>query len=479
MEIKSHRRKLLRSIQFVLLTGLFALSFSGFASPKGYRIKFQINGLTDTICYLANYYGDKTYLVDTSLVDKKGRFVFEGDTVLPGGIYIVAGQHNNRILEFIVDKSQQFSVMSDVSDITGKIKFTGSPENDLFFEYINKNIHDRKAIEKLNSDKKSVVDQPDSLAKINKSIEGLTEDLNKFQENLIKANPGSFVAELLTAMKEPDPGNIPVLENGKQDSVYAYQYYKKHYWDNFNLTDARLLRTPLFDKRIEAFFTKVVLQNPDSIIKEADLFITRTRDSKEVFKYSVWFLTYKFETSKIMGFDKIFVHMVDMYYAKGEAFWADSTLLKSMEKKADEIRPVLIGNIAPELILIDTSGSFISLHHTTANYLVLIFYESDCGHCKTEIESLKNWYENNEIGFQVFAVCTDTSLVKWKKFINKEKLTWVNANGTRSITPDYHQLYNVTMTPTLFLLDEKKQIIAKQLKTDQLKPFLENFIKKQ
>jgi len=77
----------------------------------------------------------------------------------------------------------------------------------------------------------------------------------------------------------------------------------------------------------------------------------------------------------------------------------------------------------------------------------------------------------------VFAVNTDTSLEKWKKYIVDNDLKWINVNGTRSISPDYHQLYDIRTTPTLFLLDEKKRIIAKRLKTEQLIPFLENYHK--
>ena len=35
------------------------------ASGK-YSIKIKVNGLKDTVCYLANYYGDKQYLKDTA-----------------------------------------------------------------------------------------------------------------------------------------------------------------------------------------------------------------------------------------------------------------------------------------------------------------------------------------------------------------------------------------------------------------------------
>ncbi|OQX79838.1 MAG: hypothetical protein B6D61_02865 [Bacteroidetes bacterium 4484_249] len=464
-------------VPFVFLFFIILDTNISMGAADGYKIKIQINGIADTVCYLANYYGDKTYLTDTAYVDKKGRFVFEGDSVLPGGIYIVAGQNNNRYFELIIDKEQQFAITTDLSDITGKMKFDRSFDNTLFFDYINNNITNRKKIASLKKSKEEFVDMPDSMNNINRQIQDINNNLEKYQTDIIENNPESFVSVLLKAMKDPEVINIPVLENGREDSVYAYQYYKQHFWDNFDLTDDRLLRTPLFNKRIKRYFTSVIFQHPDTITKEADIFIDKTRDNKEVFKYSVWYLTYKFETSKIMGFDEIFVHMVDNYYAKGEAYWADSSVVKSLSERADALRPILIGKTAPELILIDTAGSFVSLHHTPAKYMVVFFYEVDCGHCKKENKALKSWYDNNDIGFEVFAVCTDTSLVKWKKFINKNDMNWVNVNGTRSITPDYHDLYDIRVTPTLFLLDDKKNIIAKRLKTEQLIPFLENYNK--
>jgi thiol-disulfide isomerase/thioredoxin len=467
-------------VKGVLIFTLLLLNFTVnnvFAGDGGYELKIQIKGIEDTVCYLANYYGDKTYLTDTALVDAKGKFVFEGDSVLPGGVYIIAGQSNNKYFECIVDKDQRFSIVTDLSDISGKAKISNSHDNKLFFQYIERNIDHYKKIEVLKQKKAVLKDQPDSLLILNEKIELATKDLKVFQQNLISDNPESFVSVLLKAMTEPEIPEKLNESDGSVDSVFKYQYYKNHYWDNFDLSDDRLLRTPLFNKHIERFFTQVVYQHPDSIIKEADIFIDKTRQNKEVFKYSVWFLTYKFETSKIMGFDEIFVHMVDTYYSNGEAYWADSTVVKTLAKRADELRTILIGNIAPNLILIDTAGGFKSLHHTTAKYLVLLFYEIDCNHCKKEIKALKTWHEEDKYGVEVFAVCTDTSMVKWKKFINEYELDWIHVNGTRSVTPDYHDLYDIRTTPTLFLLDDKKKILAKRFKTEQLAPFLKNFVK--
>jgi peroxiredoxin len=446
-------------------------------SGNGYRIKVQLAGIKDTVCYLANYFGDKTYLTDTAKVDTKGRFIFEGDSSLPGGVYIIAGQSNNKYLEFIVDRYQFFSIFADISTISSDVRFEKSEDNVVFFDYIQYNMKVRKEIELLRKQQQVTQGKSDSTQLIEKKMAQLDSDIILYQNKIIAEYPESFVSVMLRAMQEPEVKNIPMHANGREDSVYRYYYYQSHYWDNFDLKDERLLRTPLFHKRLDRYFKDIVYQNPDSIIVAADDYIEKTRGNKEVFKYSVWYLTYKFETSKIMGFDEIFVHMIDSYYTKGEAFWADSTTIKTLTKRANALRPILIGNKAPELILIDTSGSFVSLYHTNARYLVVIFYESECSHCKKEIKILKEKQSTSNPHYEVFAVCTDTSLVKWKNFIEDEDLKWINVNGTRSITRNYHDLYDISMTPALFLLDEKKKIIAKRLKAEQLIPFMENFEK--
>jgi peroxiredoxin len=252
----------------------------------------------------------------------------------------------------------------------------------------------------------------------------------------------------------------------------VYQYYKKHFWDNFDVSDDRLLRTPLYHKRIENYFNRVVFQHPDSIIAEIENFIPEVEPNPETFKYVVWYLTYKFETSMVMGYDEIFVHMVDSYYTTERAFWADSTVVKSLKERAKALRNVLIGVTAPNLILIDTAGSFVSLHHQAAPYLFVFFYEVGCGHCKKELDELKTWMVDDTMGVQVFAVNTDTALVKWKEYIHENSLPFIHANATRSITPRYHDLYDISTTPTIFLLDENKKIIAKRLKVGQMVSFL-------
>ena len=469
-------KKIILSITIFIFLIFLSLTH-GFTQDSGYEIKIEIKNAEDTVLYLANYYGDKTYLTDTSSNLKKGRFLFSGDSLLPGGIYIIAGQKNNRYFELIIDKEQRFEIVTDLKDINGKVKVKNSEENQIFFDYIKFNVSNYKIIQDLNNQLKTIKDNSDSTELIRYKIDSINKALGDYKEQIIAQYPESFVAVIFKAMKEPELENVPLLPDGREDSVYAYQFYKNHFWDEVDLSDERLLQTPVFNSKLEKFFTRVIYQIPDTINHEADIFIDKVRENKEIFKYVVWYLTFKYETSKIMGFDEIFVHMVDNYYASGEAFWADSTIIKSITEQANALRGILIGEKAPELILMDTAGLFVSLHHIKTSYLVLLFYEHDCGHCKKEIDVLKKWEESSSINFNVYAVCTDTSLVKWKNFVESKEMNWINVNGTRSLSGNYHKLYNISITPTLFLLDENKKIIAKRLKSDQLEPFIENYEK--
>lgn len=462
----------MRKILFAL--GIFFIAVCGASASSGYKITIKIEGIEDTVLYLANYYGDKTYLVDTAYLSKKENFVFEEGKPLPGGIYIVAGQSNNKLFELLIDREQFFNVAAVMPDLFNSLEFTNSVENELFYKYIRLNVASQKELEKLNTLIKTLPSNSDSADMISAEMDAIRKKSEDDREQMIRQSAGTFLTVMLKAMIEPDPQRVITDESLKKDSVFMYQYYKKHFWDNFDVSDDRLLRTPLYHKRLENYFNKVVFQHPDSIIAEIMNFIPDVEPNPETFKYVVWYLTYKFETSMIMGYDEIFVHMVDHYYTTEKAFWADSTVVRSLNERANTLRNVLIGVTAPNLILIDTAGSFVSLHHQVAPYLFVLFYEMDCGHCKRELAELKSWLVEDTIGVQVFAVNTDTSLVKWKNYIRENNLSFIHANATRSITPRYHDLYDIRTTPTLFLLDENKKIIAKRLKVGQMVSFLMN-----
>src|ERR1017187_1592887 len=87
---------------------LFLFCLHGFsAGNEGYNIKIKIKGLhKDSVCYLANDYGDKQFIRDTAKADASGQLIFSKKEKLHGGIYfLVISKH--RIFDFLIDNRSE------------------------------------------------------------------------------------------------------------------------------------------------------------------------------------------------------------------------------------------------------------------------------------------------------------------------------------------------------------------------------------
>jgi peroxiredoxin len=456
-----------------------AIHTSHFAFGSGYQVKFLVKGLHDTTCMIANYYGNGTYVKDTLKVDGSGRFTFTAKDDLPRGIYL-AVINDKSYFEFIIDKDKKFSMETERNELYGKMVIKDSPDNSLFYGYLAFNREGYEKVMKLDKKREAFKGQPDSLKTIDRKIEAVNDDMIKYKLDLAKKYPDSFVAFFINAMKEPQVPETPVLPNGRRDSTFAYRYYKAHFWDGTDFTDDRLLRTPIFYNKLVKYFDQVIIQKPDSIIREVDIFIEKSRPNQEMFKYMVWFATNHYETSEIMGFDRVFVHVIDTYYVTGQATWTNKTVLENLIKKANKLKPILIGEKAPNMIMQDTSMNLVSMHNINAEYLILLFWDPECSHCQEEIPKLKEIYDANKsvYNLEIFAVCSDSTVVKWKNYIKKKGMNWINVDGPRSLTGNFHDQYDIISTPVIYILDKKKIIIAKQLKTDQILQFLKKYNQK-
>lgn len=459
------------------LTFLFILGSISLMA-EGYIVKFRVKGVKDTTCMIANYYGNGTYVKDTLKVDGSGRFVFKAPETLPRGMYIVVLTDKN-YFEFIVNNDKKFSMETDKSDLQGKMSILNSPENRLFYDYLAFNKNKYEEVKIIQDKEKGLEGKNDSLLLLDQKINEINKEIIAYKLKLAEENPDSFIALLINAMREPDIPEIPTLPNGRKDSVFVYRYVKQHFWDGTDFTDDRLLRTPVFYNKLKKYYDQVLVQTPDTIIKETDFLINKSRPNHEMFKYMVWFTTNHYENSEIMGFDRIFVHVIDTYYITGQADWVNKTVLESIIKKAMKLKPLLIGEKAPNMIMMDTNGQLISMHSIQARILILLFWDPDCGHCEQEIPKLKEFYEMNKekYGLEVFAVCSDSSMAKWKKGITKKSTPWINVDGPRTLTGNYHDQYDITTTPIIYLLNERKEIIAKQLRTEQIGQFLKNYVR--
>lgn len=463
----------------VLLFCIFpVLSFS---QQKGsYMIDVSIRGLSDSTIYLAYHFGDKQYLKDTLKLDKSGKGVFEGNETLPQGIYMVVlpGQ---KYFEVLVSDDQNFSLDCLYNDYIGTLRFTGSEENSAFVNYQRKWVSMQQhatALSKRIQNNKARKDSLDILLPLQKSEE---DKMKSYLRGVVAENKGNLLAVLVNSLIpiEVPEFKVPAVVSNP-DSVkwlMNYLYNKEHFFDNIDMKDERLLRTPILYARLQAFFTGVVIQSPDSINKEIDKLIKKVEGNHMIFQYVSVYLFNHFRESEIMGHDAVMVKLADDIYLTPKADWVTKEFKADLKKQIDLIRPNLIGKTGQNLIMDSYKGIYVALDDVEKDFTILYFWEPDCGHCKEATPKLKAWYEQPKAyTYEVFAVCTTAEKEKWSKYIEENKLPWINGwDPQRSSRFDYY--YNVQSTPMVYILDKNKKIIAKKLAVEDIGGFIDNYRK--
>ncbi len=454
---------------FFSVTSFFSVAHAG----DSYTIKGKVKGVKDTLIFLGNYYGDKQYLKDTARVDDKGNFVFSKKEKLPGGIYLVVTPKKS-YFELIIDKEQDFSFETDTANFIKNMKVKGSEENALFYQYLNYAISVQSKTDSLVKLLKNAKTKSDT-TKLYEQVRDMNKALNTYRDDFAKNHPGALLSKVFTTLPEPEVPETPKNLHGEDSASFAYRYYKKHFLDNVDFSDDRMLRTPVFHGKLERYMTELVVQTPDSINKEADSLIARTKGNPEMFKYVVWWVTYHYETSKIMGLDAVFVHMVENYYQKKLCPWiADSTLGKMIDR-ASKIAPNLIGNKAPDLKMLNMYMQPTNLSDIKSKWLVIVFWDPTCGHCKKEIPILDSLYRavKTKYDLEVFAVNLDGIQKDWMDYVEEHKLDWINVWDPYNAT-NFRKLYDIYSTPVIYLLDKDRKIVAKRIDVEQLGKLLDD-----
>ena len=464
---------IMRKIFILLVLTIMSLPF-GCASQlkEGYRIEVRVEGISNAESFLGYHYGDRQYLKDTVQVDQQGQFVFEGTQRLDPGMYLVVvpGQ---KYFEIIVDDNQHFSVSTVMDDFVPSMQFEDSPDNQAFYEYLRFLQQNGKAMEALRKELEDPAITAARREEIQQTMAQTDQAVRNRQQQYIDQFPGGLFTKVLLAQREPQMPDTPLQADGTPDQAALYQIYKSRFWDNIDFSDDRLLRTPMFHSKLSQFFNRVVLQIPDSINQEADRLVRKARAHDEVFKYTVWFITNNFERSQIMGMDAVFVHMVENYYMTGEAFWVEPEALSRISDRAMRLKPLLIGQLAPEITLFKPDQTPLSLHQVEADYLVVYFYDSDCSHCKKVTPELNGLYQRMKgNGLKIFGANIEHDRAQWLEAIKQYGISdWINVNDPANQS-GFIDKYDIYATPLIFLLDRDKRIMAKRITVEQVEEII-------
>ena len=364
------------------------------------------------------------------------------------GVYLITyglPEHENQVKVFY-DGKGDVEVSFDRKDVENSLTFV-SDENNLYYLYKENNKGLQSQLLKAVKEKRS------------KTFAKLKLKAKKFQEQY----EGFAGTSLVKYFIEADKIAIPT----KLLSLKAFKAYQKaHYFDAIDFNNPYLYQADYLLDKVKNYTYKDTVKRPNAVIKKDFDTVMKKISNDSTFQYIFLRDAWKHYAGKS---DYVRKDVKQKENAELANYIGDK-YLKPLTKKYEDIvleyqitayKNLSIGNKAPNIVY-KNGKKWTSLYELKdADKYLIIFWSSTCSHCLAELPKLYKEIQKKE-DLQVLAIgIEDADMLEnwriqkanfkdWQHVFGKGK--WQNSNAKK---------YAILATPTYFILDKDKKIIAK------------------
>ncbi|MCX6286740.1 MAG: thioredoxin-like domain-containing protein [Bacteroidetes bacterium] len=436
----------------LLLAFLFS---SGFSFAQNI-LDGNIHNLGKSKVFLLSIYGERTKVTDSTITDSLGRIHFTLPAGTAIGLYRIGWSKTGFINLILNRENVKFETWANSPD--DSLKILSSQENQILRSFTSRGRTSQSKLELL----MPLVDFYPVRDEFYRKAVGEFETTQKVQlaclDSISNRYSGSYAVRMEKVLQTP-------YISGSLTTNTRMEFLKQHYWDKVDFSDTALLRSNVFADKIISYLA--IYQNnrynqkqlEAEFIKAVTVALGAASVNPDVYKFMLDYI--------VGGFDKYHFDDVITYIADNfqDPFSCEDAARKSvLQKKLDNFKKLAVGKIAPGIEVPDLKGNKVSLLSLKTDYTLLVFWSSQCPHCTEMMPKLKVWYEKQKTKrLEVMAVSLDTSRNEWSSFVKKEKLNWINVSELKGYFGKAEDEYNVYATPTMYLIDRGKMIIAKPI----------------
>jgi len=422
----------------------------------------SIEGVQSATSYLIGFVAEGHFRMDSSEFDGN-KLNFVNPEGYPQGLYYVS-LPTNEFVQVILGEDQKFELSCNANDLINSATVNGSKENEIFYQNLKFESTYNPKYRAISAELKGIADkQSQAYQNVIDKRKNLEKERIDHLNDIYKGNEDLLFVQFKKA------GQNPTIRESGTDDEKVY-HYRKEFWDNVDWSDIRLIRTPVIINKLKRYFNEITPQNPDSIMSSANMLVDQVLDKPGFYKFITNWIAIQFEPTKtnLMDPEAVFVNMIQEYFTRDRAFWADSMEVYALQQRAGEMAQSLVGLQGPDVVSTNEKGESKSIYEMTADYIIVYLYNPTCEHCMKETPLLVDWYNKNKANNKadVYAIAIDTNDDEWKAYIKKNNMTFTNVYDptNRSIYAKYY----VDITPEVYVLNKERKIIGKNLKVFQI-----------
>ncbi len=437
---------------------------------------FNIKNQPAGTAKLVGMFEDQRFIVDSAKIDANGHFELSRRKLLPQGYYyfIMPGRKNS--VQLLIDKDQRFELDGDIHDLANTAQVKGSTCMQLFYENMKFQSELDQKIRAVSPQLKGGPQSPQfkaAKAKYDKLVDQIENKVKEYQQKY----PNNFFTKFKVAGQNPKL-SYPLKANGTLDTAKQVYDYRSQFWDGYDFSEHDLLRTPVFVNKIKRYFTELVPLNQDSIIKYTDILVTKAGDNEPYFRAITNWVALKFEPghTNLMDGEAVYSHIINKYFTDELATWSTHEELEKLRTRAKEMMPSLLGKTAQNVTAKDKNGHFQTLLDSKSPLLVVFIYSPDCEHCQEQTPKLINIYNQwHNKGVDVYSIAANTTEKEWKQFGHRFNMPWRDVFDATNAS--WYPKYFVDLTPEVYLLDQNRKIVAKNIKVTQLPILFKRYLR--
>ena len=411
------------------------------------------------------YKANATAEVSTVMIsgDKQdiSSFTFALEKDAPSGVYrITYTNRGNGFVDFIFNKENVEFIFNSQSP-EESVVFSASRENKVFAEYLNLY---GAAQSELDALQVKYVENQDKAIK--KEYKTKFKEVEKIQDTYENKSEGMFVHHLIKANKRENASSI--IDNTEE----YLKFTVKNFFENIDFESKELYNTSVLIDRINDYVfylnysddaeTQRGLQK-GAIEKVMDV-VSDKGFKKEILEYLISVFTDKRD-------GELVDYIIEDYYDK----LPDMLIDDEFKNKKLALLTATVGRTAPDFSWTENGGEMKLSSLNDADKYLLVFWSTGCSHCVREVPDLHKFMQAHKNVSVVSFGIEYGSNVAWKEFV-KNLPGWHHAMGTHpenKFENEIVQQYNLLATPSYFVLDKDKKIIAMPNQFEDIKKYFE------